>query len=157
MNLFFSENPLFPALRSGPTAGSGASPKKQIPSSQPPFPRPPVRPNGWLRGQPQKQIPSSRTVRLISVFGVLSLVSILGAVLDSRPVFLLLLSQAGISVVMPMALGGLIYLAARRDLMGVHRIRRWEAPVLAAILAFSIFMSALAIRGLVEDLSKLLA
>ena len=26
-------NPLFPALRSGPTAGSGASPKKQIPSS----------------------------------------------------------------------------------------------------------------------------
>ena len=25
---------------------------------QPPFPRPPVRPDGWLRGLPQKQIPS---------------------------------------------------------------------------------------------------
>jgi len=31
----FPRNPLFPALRSGPTAGSGASPKKQIPSSNP--------------------------------------------------------------------------------------------------------------------------
>ena len=28
------DNPLFPALRSGPAAGSGASPKKQIPSSK---------------------------------------------------------------------------------------------------------------------------
>ncbi|MDA0768390.1 MAG: N-6 DNA methylase, partial [Verrucomicrobia bacterium] len=27
---------------------------------QPPFPRPPVRPNGWLRGLPQKQITSSK-------------------------------------------------------------------------------------------------
>ena len=45
-------NPLFPALqssprllpagRSSPTAFSGASRKKQIPSNQPPFPRPPV-------------------------------------------------------------------------------------------------------------------
>ena len=28
-------------------------------NNQPPFPRPPVRPNGSLRGLPQKQIPSS--------------------------------------------------------------------------------------------------
>ena len=48
------DNPLFPALRSAPTAVSGASRQKQIPSSQPPFPRPPVRPNGCFRSIPPK-------------------------------------------------------------------------------------------------------
>ena len=40
-------NPLFPALRSGPTAGSGAI-------RQPPFSRPPVQPDGWFRGHPSE-------------------------------------------------------------------------------------------------------
>jgi hypothetical protein len=45
------DNPHFPALRTGPTAVSGASRQKQI---QPPFPRPPDRPNGCFRGLPPK-------------------------------------------------------------------------------------------------------
>jgi hypothetical protein len=50
----FPRNPHFPALRSDPMAVSKTSRKKQIPSTQPPFPRPPVRPNGCFRRLPQK-------------------------------------------------------------------------------------------------------
>jgi hypothetical protein len=50
------DNPLSPALRSGPMALSGASPTKRFPSSQPPFSRPPVRPNGSFRGLTDKAI-----------------------------------------------------------------------------------------------------
>ena len=35
---------------------------------QPPFPRPPVRPDGWLRGLPQKQIPSSNHQRRLASY-----------------------------------------------------------------------------------------
>ena len=51
-------------LQAGEKCDLNKSPKqrlKQCHSLQPPFPRPPVRPNGWLRGLPQKKIPSSRT------------------------------------------------------------------------------------------------
>ena len=31
---------------------------------QPPFPRPPIRPDGWFRGLPQKQIPSRQQLEI---------------------------------------------------------------------------------------------
>ena len=100
-----------------------------------------------LYGHPR----TTRTVQTAYVFGLLSLVSILGAVLEARPVFLLLLSQAGISVVMPLALLGLMWLSTRKDLLGDHRPRPIEWVLLAGIAAFSLFMSYLALQGLVVD------
>lgn len=104
-----------------------------------------------LYGRPR----TARTVTMAYVFGLLSLVSLLGAILEARPVFLLLLSQAGISVVMPMALLGLMWLSSREDLVGDHRPRPAEWCVLAGIAAFSLFMSYLAIQGLVADVRSI--
>ena len=109
----------------------------------------------WLTRDMQGQPRTTRTPRLAYVFGLLTLVSILGAVLETKPVFLMLLSQAGISVVMPLALIGLIWLSSREELMGDHRPRPVEWVLLAGITAFSFFMSYLAINGLVEDIQKM--
>lgn len=94
------------------------------------------------------------TIKRILLAG-LTVISMLGAMMD-RPVFLLLLSQAGISVVMPLALLGLMYLSGgRRDLMGEHRPRPVEWMLLCLIACFSLFMSSQAVRGLVDDLSSM--
>jgi manganese transport protein len=106
----------------------------------------------WLTRDMYGKPRMTRTVQTAYVFGLLTLVSILGAALEARPVFLLLLSQAGISVVMPLALLGLMYLSSRKDLVGVHRPRPVEWVLLAGIAAFSLFMSYLALQGLVADI-----
>ena len=110
----------------------------------------------WLTGDMYGRPRTTRTLQTAYVFGLLTLVSILGAVLDARPVFLLLLSQAGISVVMPLALLGLMWLSTREELVGSHRPRPIEWILLTGIAAFSLFMSTLAVQGLVKDVRSLL-
>jgi Mn2+/Fe2+ NRAMP family transporter len=109
----------------------------------------------WLSRDMHGQPRTTHTVPMAYVFGLLSLVSILGVVLNTRPVFLLLLSQAGISVVMPMALLGMMWLSSRKNLVGEHRPRPIEWVLLAGIAAFSLFMSYLAIQGLVADVRSI--
>lgn len=87
------------------------------------------------------------------VLGLLTVVSMLG-VFTARPVFLLLLSQAGISIVMPMALLGLMYLSARPDIQPEHRPAAAEWVVLALIACFSLFMSYQGVRGMFLDLAR---
>jgi manganese transport protein len=111
----------------------------------------------WLTRDMQGRERMRKTVPLAYVFGLLTLVSILGVVLEARPVFLMLLSQAGISVVMPLALLGLMWLSARGEVAGAHRPRPAEWVLLAAIAAFSLYMSYLALQGLVTDLQELIA
>lgn len=110
----------------------------------------------WLTRDMYGQSRTTRTVRMAYVFGLLTLVSILGTVLETRPIFLMLLSQAGISLVMPLALLGLMWLSSRKEIMGAHRPRRVEWALLGGITAFSLFMSYLALRGLVADIGKML-
>lgn len=104
-----------------------------------------------LHGRPRMTRTRARTITLI----LLTAVSILGAVLESRPVFLLLLSQAGISIVMPLALLGMMWLSARPHITGAPAPRRIEWLLLACIAAFSLSMGSLALRGLVTDLLAL--
>jgi manganese transport protein len=101
-----------------------------------------------LHGRPRMTRTRAREVTLIA----LTAVSILGAVLESRPVFLLLLSQAGISIVMPLALLGVMWLSARPEKTGAPAPKRIEWLLLAGIAAFSLTMGFLALRGLATDL-----
>jgi Mn2+/Fe2+ NRAMP family transporter len=108
----------------------------------------------WLVDDMSGKPRNTRTLPRLVLLGGLTLFSMLGAMV-ARPVFLLLLSQAGISVVMPMALLGLMWLSSRKDLLGKHRPGIPEWILLAAIAAFSLFISYLAVRGLITDLRKL--
>ena len=107
----------------------------------------------WLTDDLQGCPRNIRTRRKRIVLGGLTVVSMLG-VFMARPVFLLLLSQAGISLVMPMALLGLMFLSSRREILGNHRPNAAEWVALALIACFSLFMSSQALQGLVEDLRK---
>jgi Mn2+/Fe2+ NRAMP family transporter len=103
-----------------------------------------------LAGRPR----NIRTVNKRLILAALSIVSILG-VFTARPVFLLVLSQAGISLVMPMALIGLIYLSSREELLGEYRIAKMDWIILGLITCFSLFMSYQALIGLYGDLRAL--
>lgn len=105
----------------------------------------------WLTDDMNGKVRNIRSGPKRLVLAGLTLVSILGVFMD-RPVFLLLLSQAGISVVMPMALLGLMALSARKDVLPRHRPRPDEWVLLALIALFSLFMSIQGIRGLIADL-----
>jgi Mn2+/Fe2+ NRAMP family transporter len=106
----------------------------------------------WLTRDMYGRPRTTRTIPMACVFGLLTLVSILGAFLETRPVFLLLLSQAGISLVMPLALLGLMWLSRRKDLVGEFRPHAVEWGLLAGIAAFALCMSYLALQGLVSDI-----
>jgi len=110
----------------------------------------------WLSDDLAGRIRDTRTVSKRLVLGGLTVISMLG-VFMSRPVFLLLLSQAGISLVMPMALLGLMYLSSRKDLVGDYRPKRVEWIALTLIACFSLFMSSQALIGLFRDIAATLS
>ncbi len=108
----------------------------------------------WLSDDMRGRARHTRTMPKIAVLGALTAISMLGVMMD-RPVFLLLLSQAGISVVMPLALLGLMYLSGRKEILGAHRPKPIEWILLGLIACFCLFMSSQAIKGLIQDLSSL--
>jgi len=109
----------------------------------------------WLTDDMNGKKRDTSTTKKRILIGVLSLISILGAVMP-RPVFLLLLSQAGISIVMPLALLGLIYLSSRQEIVGKYRPNKLEWLLLGLISCFSLFISSQAVMGLVKDLQSIM-
>ena len=107
----------------------------------------------WLTDDLNGNARNTRTGKKRVILGLLTVISILG-VFIARPVFLLLLSQAGISIVMPMALLGLMVLSARHINNKEHRPKPIEWVALTLIFCFSLFMSYQGIRGLIEDISS---
>ncbi|GAA6186595.1 MULTISPECIES: Nramp family divalent metal transporter [Aliiglaciecola] len=82
----------------------------------------------------------------IMVF-VISLLGLVVPIFDARPVFVMIISQAFNAVILPVTVACIFYLGNRKDLMKEHA-NSWIANViLAAILLFSIFTSAIGIKG----------
>lgn len=81
---------------------------------------------------------------------VVLLISLLGLVVpifEARPVFVMIVSQAFNAVILPLTVGCIFYLGNRKDLLGKYK-NTWIAnAILALILCFSIFTSAIGIRG----------
>jgi Mn2+/Fe2+ NRAMP family transporter len=104
----------------------------------------------WLTDDLKGRNRNVRTTYKRLIIGLLTLISMLGVFIH-RPVFLLLLSQAGISIVMPMALLGLMYLSAKHIQDKQFRPTPIGWVFLGLISCFSLFMSYQGIRGLIED------
>lgn len=83
----------------------------------------------------------------------LSLVSIVGAVFHLKPIFIMLLSQAALSVVLPLTLTAIIYLTSSKALMGKHRNRPSDYIILTLIMLFAVYVSVLGIQGLIADMA----
>lgn len=82
----------------------------------------------------------------------LSAFSFVGVSFNIKPIFLMLLSQASISVVLPLVVLAIIYLTSKKSIMGDYRTKKKDYVVLTGILIFAFYMSFQGIKGLIIDL-----
>ena len=78
------------------------------------------------------------------------LISLLGLVVpifNARPVFVMIVSQAFQSIILPVTVGCILYLGNRRDLMGKHKNTVLTNLILGTILLFSIVTTSMGIKG----------
>jgi len=93
---------------------------------------------------------STRDMTLPKYRVMVLLISMLGLIVpifNARPVFVMIVSQAFQSVILPATVGCILYLGNRRDLMGEHKHTLVTNIILAAILLFSIVTSMMGIHG----------
>ena len=102
---------------------------------------------------------SPREMKLTKYRIMVFFISILGLVVpifDARPVFVMIISQALNSVILPLTVGCIIYLGNRTDLMKEYRFTVTTNAILSLILLFSIFTSAIGIMGVAEEIASTL-
>ncbi len=80
----------------------------------------------------------------------------LGTVFAIKPIFLMLLSQACLAVLLPVTTISMAVLLHSGKVMGEHKLKLFETIIWLAIIAYSIWMSVLGIKGLILDLQKVL-
>ncbi|MDO5969656.1 Nramp family divalent metal transporter [Flavivirga aquimarina] len=96
---------------------------------------------------------SERKMTLPKYRVMVLLISLLGLVVpifNARPVFVMIISQAFNSVILPVTVAGILYLTNRKDLMGKHKNSTLTNVFLVLILLFSIFTSTIGIKGVIQ-------
>jgi manganese transport protein len=78
----------------------------------------------------------------------------IGTVFGIRPIFLMLLSQACLAVMLPITTISMAILLHSKKVMGNHKLKLVETFIWLAIIAYSILMSMLGVKGLILDLQK---
>jgi len=78
-------------------------------------------------------------------------------IFDVRPVLVMIVSQALQSVILPLAVGCILYLGNRRDIMGEHKNTPATNLVLIAILAFSTVTTYMGVTGVWQKIAELIA
>ena len=99
---------------------------------------------------------SPRNMKLTKYRIMVFFISLLGLVVpifEARPVFVMIISQAFNSVILPITVSCIMYLGNRKDLMGDYRFNVATNIVLGLILAFSIFTSVIGIKGVIQLIS----
>lgn len=96
---------------------------------------------------------SPRKMKLPKYRIIVLLISLLGLVVpvfNAPPVFVMIVSQAFNSVILPLTVASIIYLGNRKDLMKQYRFNLFTNIILALILVFSIFTSYIGINGVLQ-------
>ncbi|MGI9353496.1 MAG: Nramp family divalent metal transporter [Rhizobiaceae bacterium] len=78
---------------------------------------------------------------------IISLLGLVVPIFQARPVFVMIVSQAFNSVILPMTVACILYLGNRKDLMGEHKHSLTTNIILIAILIFAIVTSSMGIKG----------
>ncbi|MDF1573430.1 MAG: Nramp family divalent metal transporter [Bacteroidales bacterium] len=79
----------------------------------------------------------------------------LGTAFGIKPIFLMLLSQACLAVLLPVTTISMAVLLHSRNVMGDHRLKWVETIIWLVIIAYSILMSGLGMKGLILDLQNI--
>jgi Mn2+/Fe2+ NRAMP family transporter len=78
----------------------------------------------------------------------------MGTVFGIRPIFLMLLSQACLAILLPITTISMALLLHSKKVMGSHKLKFFETSIWLAIIAYSILMSVLGVKGLILDLQN---
>jgi len=81
---------------------------------------------------------------------LISLLGLIVPIFEAPPVFVMIISQAFNSIILPVTIACILYLANRKDLMGEHRNGLGANIFLILVLIFSIFTSIMGIRGVLQ-------
>jgi len=109
----------------------------------------------WLMIDFKDSKRDTRTNKYRLLLFILSIISLTGVMLGIKPIFIMLLSQACISIVLPLTLAAVFYLTSSKHLMHDNANKTYDHIILWLIMAFSIYMSYLGIGGLLMDLQNL--
>lgn len=85
----------------------------------------------------------------LMVLGI-SLLGLVVPVFEAPPVFVMIISQALNTVILPLTVACIIYLGNRKDLMGIYRFNMSTNLILLLIFAFSIFTSVIGIKAVLQ-------
>lgn len=87
----------------------------------------------------------------------ISLLGLVVPIFHARPVLVMIASQALSSVLLPLTVGCIFYLSNRKDLLKEHVNTKGVNIILIAIFALSVVNSSIAIKGVYENITELLA
>ena len=87
----------------------------------------------------------------LMVLGI-SLLGLVVPIFEARPVFVMIVSQAFNSVILPVTVGSILYLTNRKHLMGEYRNTLSSNIILVVILLFSIFTSVVGLKGVLQTI-----
>ncbi len=88
----------------------------------------------------------------IMVFFI-SLLGLVVPIFEARPVFVMIVSQAFQSIILPVTVACILYLGNRRDLMGEHKLTPTTNIFIGAVLLFSIVTTSMGIKGVWQLIS----
>jgi len=97
---------------------------------------------------------SERNMKLTKYRLIVLAISLLGLVVpifNARPVFVMIVSQALNSIILPLTVGCILYLGNKESLMGKHKFSVMMNIVLYLVLGFAVFTSYLSISGIVAS------
>jgi len=97
---------------------------------------------------------SERNMKLPKYRLIVLAISLLGLVVpvfNARPVFVMIVSQALNSIILPLTVGCIIYLGNKESLMGKHKLSTSTNAVLCLVFGFAVFTSYLSINGIVAS------
>lgn len=87
---------------------------------------------------------------------IISLLGLVVPVFHARPVYVMVVSQALQSFVLPLTVGCILYLGNRKELMGEYKNKLMTNIVLVAILAFSMITTYMGISGVCKKIADLI-
>lgn len=109
----------------------------------------------WLLIDYKNEERNTQTKKYRIILLILSVISVLGVAFGFKSIFILILSQACITIILPIIIACIFYLTSKKELMNKHINRYYDVILLSTILLFSIYMSSLGMRGLINDLSTI--